>query len=88
VVRIAGRMADGVLDEERHARERPGRAGRIVSGAVESPMDDGVEAWVDALDPFDRGVDELPRRDAAVCDERGLGGGIEQSKFVGHGRAA
>ena len=43
---------------------------------------------VDAIDPLDRGIDELARGDLSARDERGLGGGVEECEVVGHGRAA
>ena len=81
-------MTQRVLHEEGHACERPARVGCLVARAFEAPVDDRVEPAVDPLDSFDRGVDEVARRERAASDELGLGGGVELGELIGHDRAA
>src|SRR5439155_13640997 len=50
----------------------------------ETGKDDGVQLRVEALDPRDRGIHELPRRDLAAPYQLRLRRCIEKRQLVGH----
>jgi hypothetical protein len=87
VVRLAFHRAHDVLEQRRDPAERPvGEVGRrgLVSGAVETRMDDRVQLRIELLDAVDRRVDQLQRRQLPGADELGLGGRVEERQIIGH----
>jgi hypothetical protein len=63
-----------VLQEEGDAAKRPVRkvAGSFVARAIEVLVDDGVELWIQALDPRDRSLDQFDRLQVAPAHQQGL----------------
>ena len=79
-------LAGQVLEQVRHAGEGSRRADASHLGRpVEDRRDDGVQHRVQRLDALDGRRHQLDRGDLAGADQVGLGGGVEQRDFAGHG---
>ncbi len=88
VVRLALHHQRQVLDEERHAAERPLwqwhlALRRLLPGALEPVADDRVELRVDLLDAGDRRLDQFGRARPARAHQFGLGGRVEEGELRG-----
>src|SRR5439155_1297243 len=73
VIRIAGRVTDDVLQQERHAAKEPvgkRRRGGLSPSLLEEGDDDRVQLAVETLDPRDRRVDELDGAHLPTLRER------------------
>jgi hypothetical protein len=55
---------------------------------LEDRRDHGVQHRVQRFDPLDSRRDQFGRADLAGAHQLGLGGGVEQREFIGHGRAS
>src|SRR5262249_61780501 len=85
-VRAPGLGAPEVLHQRGYATEGTvGKPAEARARLVEPAVDDGAELAVEALDPRDRGLDELLGRDLARPDELGLRGRVEHGERVRHG---
>ena len=86
VERRAGELRAEVLQEERHAAERPvGQlARRLVPGAVEELVDDRVQLRVELLDARDRLADQLGRRDLLGADQLRLCRRVQPCRVLAH----
>ena len=75
-----------VLEQERHAAERPGGQvgdGGDLPGVVEPRDRQRVDGGVDRLHPLDRRLQQLARCDVALGDQRGLVDGVHPAGLVG-----
>ena len=91
VERRAGKLGAEVLEEEGHAAERAvGQRARLLRrlgpGPVEELVDDGVQLRVELLDPADRLVHQLGRRNNLAPDEVRLPRCVQPCRVVAHGR--
>ena len=88
VDRVARRVAEEVLHQERHARERavPGTIGpRLLRGrASKRGWMTAFSCGLQPLDARDRGVDQLERARVAAAHQLGLRGGVEAGEGVLH----
>ena len=83
-----------VLDGEGNTVQRSpylpaGSSGLGLPGPFHHPVgecDEGVQPWVDCLDPVQVGLRHLHRRQLPVSDAPGQGGGIGVDYLVGHVR--
>ena len=86
MVRFAQLLRSEVLEEKRHTGERAirERPCGLASGAVELPMDHGVDLRIERLDARDRGVDQLACSDIAVGHELGEPGCVVVVEEITH----
>ena len=86
VVRLPFELAQEVLEQERHAPERPlGQPGEgLFARAIEAAQDHCVELRVEPFDAGDGGVDQLDGRNVSVPHQLRLRGRV-QPKQVVHG---
>jgi hypothetical protein len=82
---LTGVTGEQVLDEKRHATERP--VGQLspggVAGMIEPADDHGVEGGIDALDALDGRFEQLERGYFTGFDQGGLVDRIHPASVIG-----
>ena len=80
-------LEEQVFEQQRHAAERAVgklRRGGLGARFLVERRDHGVELWIQALGPFDRGLHELARLNVAATHELRLSRCVERRELVRH----